>query len=298
MAIGRAERYSPNSVDKDAAILRCVADALRQDGFDVETTAEADFCGGSGADVYLSMGRAARTLEQLAELEGKGAIVVNGTAGVALCCNRRRLTEVLRQGGVPVAPSTGSHGYWLKRASGVAEGPLDVRYAASEADVPVIMADMKRRGISDVIVSAHVVGDLLKFYGVRSTGFFRFYYPGDDGQWKFGDERRNGRPHHYRFSHGALHAMAERAAINAPMQGSAADIIKKAMVEVMAYIQTLPADSVHMTLQVHDELVFEVKEEILEEFCAQVKTIMEQVVTLSVPLEVGIGVGKSWADAH
>ena len=92
--------------------------------------------------------------------------------------------------------------------------------------------------------------------------------------------------------------MAERAAINAPMQGSAADIIKKAMVEVMAYIQTLPADSVHMTLQVHDELVFEVKEEILEEFCAQVKTIMEQVVTLSVPLEVGIGVGKSWADAH
>ena len=204
LAIGRAERYSPNSVDKDAAILRCVADALRQKGFDVETTAETDFGGGIGADAYLSMGRAARTLEQLTGLEEKGAVVVNGTAGVALCCNRRRLTEVLRRGGVPVAPPTGQHGYWLKRASGVAEGPLDVQYAASEADV--------RRGISDVMVSAHVVGDLLKFYGVRSTGFFRFYYPGDDGQWKFGDERRNGRPHHYRFSHEALHAVAERAA--------------------------------------------------------------------------------------
>ena len=212
LAIGRAERYSPNSVDKDAAILRCVADALRQKGFDVETTAETDFGGGIGADAYLSMGRAARTLEQLTGLEEKGAVVVNGTAGVALCCNRRRLTEVLRRGGVPVAPPTGQHGYWLKRASGVAEGPLDVQYAASEADVPVVMDGMKRRGISDVMVSAHVVGDLLKFYGVRSTGFFRFYYPGDDGQWKFGDERRNGRPHHYRFSHEALHAVAERAA--------------------------------------------------------------------------------------
>ena len=179
MAIGRAERYSPNSVDKDAAILRCVADVLRQKGFDVETTAETDFGGGIGADAYLSMGRAARTLEQLAGLEEKGAVVVNGTAGVALCCNRRRLTEVLRRGGVPVAPPTGQHGYWLKRASGVAEGPFDVQYAASEADVPVVMDGMKRRGISDVMVSAHVVGDLLKFYDrylkdVRNGWEFRF----------------------------------------------------------------------------------------------------------------------------
>ena len=45
-----------------------------------------------------------------------------------------------------------------------------------------------------------------------STGFFRFFYPGDDGQWKFGDERRNGRPCHYRFSAPGLRAMAERAA--------------------------------------------------------------------------------------
>lgn len=91
---------------------------------------------------------------------------------------------------------------------------------------------------------------------------------------------------------------AERAAINAPMQGSAADIIKKAMVQVAAYIKTLPQDAVHLTLQVHDELVFEVRDDLLESFCAQVKDIMEHVVTLAVPLEVGIGCAHSWADAH
>ena len=91
---------------------------------------------------------------------------------------------------------------------------------------------------------------------------------------------------------------AERAAINAPMQGSAADIIKKAMVEVNAYIKTLPKDSVHMTLQVHDELVFEVRDDLVDEFCTKVKEIMEHVVSISVPLEVGIGIGVNWAEAH
>ena len=212
LAIGRAERFSPNSVDKDAAILRCVADALRLRGHDVETISETAVGRGVEAGAYLSMGRLPQTLAMLAGREARGALVVNSARGVALCCNRRRLTEALRLGGVAVAPAAGNHGYWLKRASGVAEGPADVQYVASEADIPAAMESMRRRGVADVLVCAHVVGDLLKFYGVRSTGFFRFFYPGDDGQWKFGDERRNGRPHHYRFSAPGLHAMAERAA--------------------------------------------------------------------------------------
>ena len=134
-----------------------------------------------------------------------------GARGVALCCNRRRLTETLRLGGVPVAPAAGHHGYWLKRASGVAEGPADVQYVAREADIPAAMESMRRRGVADVLVCAHVVGDLLKFYGVRSTGFFRFFYPGDDGMSKFGDERLNGRPHHYIFDESALRLAAELA---------------------------------------------------------------------------------------
>ena len=91
---------------------------------------------------------------------------------------------------------------------------------------------------------------------------------------------------------------AERAAINAPMQGGAADIIKKAMIEVQKYIDTLEKDAVRLTLQVHDELLFEVREDLVEDFTQKVTSIMENVYTLKVPLKVGIGIGNTWADAH
>ena len=91
---------------------------------------------------------------------------------------------------------------------------------------------------------------------------------------------------------------AERAAINAPMQGGAADIIKKAMIEVQKYIDTLEKDAVRLTLQVHDELLFEVREDFVEAFTQKVTSIMENVYTLKVPLKVGIGVGDTWAEAH
>ena len=93
-------------------------------------------------------------------------------------------------------------------------------------------------------------------------------------------------------------ASAERAAINAPMQGSAAEIIKAAMLQIDAWIATLPPDTVRMTLQVHDELVFEVKEDFVLKAQSKIKELMEQAAHLAVPLEVGIGVADNWADAH
>ncbi len=91
---------------------------------------------------------------------------------------------------------------------------------------------------------------------------------------------------------------AERAAINAPMQGSAADIIKKAMINIQAWIDSLPENTVRMTLQVHDELIFEVKNEFVEEAEKNIKKLMESVVKLKVPLTVGIGKSDNWGDAH
>ena len=99
-------------------------------------------------------------------------------------------------------------------------------------------------------------------------------------------------------STGAAARAAERAAINAPMQGSAADIIKMAMVEVNRYIQTLPLNSVYLTMQVHDELIFEVRDDMVTQFTTRIRQIMENVVKLMVPLEVGIGTGPSWDEAH
>lgn len=88
---------------------------------------------------------------------------------------------------------------------------------------------------------------------------------------------------------------AERAAINAPLQGSAADIIKLAMIAVE---QQLNPAHARLLLQVHDELVFEVKQEYADEVAQQIKQLMENVYQLNVPLEVEVGQGENWEQAH
>jgi DNA polymerase I len=91
---------------------------------------------------------------------------------------------------------------------------------------------------------------------------------------------------------------AERAAINAPMQGTAADIIKTAMIKVSDWIKSQPVGNIRMVMQVHDELVFEAKEELVEQYRDQIKSIMENCYQLSVPLKVDVGIGNNWDEAH
>ncbi|ACH65162.1 DNA polymerase I [Aliivibrio fischeri MJ11] len=91
---------------------------------------------------------------------------------------------------------------------------------------------------------------------------------------------------------------AERAAINAPMQGTAADIIKKAMILVDEWVETEGKDRVNLLMQVHDELVFEVKEDALDEVTTKVRELMEQAVQLDVPLVAEAGFGNNWDEAH
>ena len=89
---------------------------------------------------------------------------------------------------------------------------------------------------------------------------------------------------------------AERTAINAPMQGTAADIIKKAMIALYDWQKNEP--SVRMIMQVHDELVFEVHEKAIDSAKETIRALMEHTVELSVPLQVAIGVGTNWDEAH
>ena len=89
----------------------------------------------------------------------------------------------------------------------------------------------------------------------------------------------------------------ERAAINAPIQGSAADIIRRAMVGIPPALTTAGLGA-KMLLQVHDELIFDVPEEEIEETIDLVKKVMEGAAHLSIPLTVDAGIGDSWADAH
>jgi DNA polymerase I len=95
----------------------------------------------------------------------------------------------------------------------------------------------------------------------------------------------------------ALRQYAERSAINAPMQGTAADIIKRAMIEVDAWLQSSRI-AARLIMQVHDELVLEVADEAVADVVGQLRIHMAQAAKLAVPLKVDVGIGRNWDEAH
>jgi DNA polymerase-1 len=100
-----------------------------------------------------------------------------------------------------------------------------------------------------------------------------------------------------RASKPMLRQAAERAAINAPMQGTAADLIKKAMIAVSNWLRESKLNA-RLLLQVHDELVLEVPDDELDTVRSGLVALMEGVATLAVPLRVDVGVGRNWDEAH
>jgi DNA polymerase-1 len=98
-------------------------------------------------------------------------------------------------------------------------------------------------------------------------------------------------------SNGMRRQYAERTAINAPMQGTAADIIKRAMIAIQSWL-TSTHSSIRMIMQVHDELVFEVPKNDVESAKQIIEDLMIKAAELDVPLEVGLGVGDNWEQAH
>ena len=224
LALLRAERFSPNSVEKDRAIMMSVVRHLENRGYDVEVINEEEFvsCHSSLTSrqlqvdapaevpyqVVLSMGRLPETL---AKLKGWKTKVINAPEGVERCA-RSVIESVMRDEHIPKAPQIGYKGYWLKRGDAAAQEKGDVTFAANEAELKEKIDGFRSRGINDYTISAHVEGDVVKFYGVLGTGFFRYYYPTDDGQTKFGDESRNGVARHYHFDDKALQQASERLA--------------------------------------------------------------------------------------
>ena len=221
LLIQRARRYSPHSEEKDLAILEAVGrllgkvDIVGEEALETflqsyERVGESLSKAGVSTErcLVLSMGRAPQTLDYLSTLEGKGVCVLNPTAGVR-ACQRSNIERVMRENHLPLPPSEGEKGYWLKRGDQSAETQEDVCYCVNRAELELAKERFHQRGIIDFIVQAHVEGDLIKFYGVEGTNFFRCFYPCDDGETKFGAEQRNGISHHFSYSEGQLQHDAE-----------------------------------------------------------------------------------------
>ena len=216
LAVSRAERFSPNAVGRDRAIFEAVIDRLQRQGNEVFLTSEdsldpdaSDHQGPTASpDLIITMARQPKTLEWLKSF---GVTCVNSPEGIERCA-RARLHRIMEHMGTPVPPKEGPDGYWLKRGDTVAQTADDVVYVADRTQLTTAIERMQQRGINDYTVSAHVRGDLIKFYGVAQGNFFRYFYPTDDGQTKYGDEYRNGTAHYYQFDEGALRGEAERLA--------------------------------------------------------------------------------------
>ena len=237
LLIQRAACYSPNSEEKDLAILQevgCFFD-------DAKIIGEGEFVENFSTDnqlistesvgavnVYyqiISMARSSKALDSLEQLEQSGIQVFNPSAGV-WACQRSNIDKVMRENYLPLPPDKGDDGYWVKRADTAAQSKEDVCFCHDWSEVEKIKSTFMQRGITDVVTQAHVKGDVVKFYGVEGTGFFRYYYSGDDIETKFGDEERNGKPQYYSFSSSNLQADAEKLAclLQTPVYGGDAII--------------------------------------------------------------------------
>ena len=237
LLIQRAACYSPNSEEKDLAVLQEIGSLLK----DATIISEDDFVNRFGtynqsvlsesvdsANVYcqiISMARSTKALECLKQLELNGIQVLNPSAGV-WACQRSNVDKVMRENHLPFPPDEGNDGYWVKRADVSAQSKEDVCFCQDWTEVENVKSAFMQRGIINIVIQAHVKGDVLKFYGVEGTDFFRYYYSGDATESKFGDEERNGKPRYYPFSSFNLQADAEKLAclLQTPIYGGDAII--------------------------------------------------------------------------
>jgi len=222
VCVYRASQFSPNMEDSDAAIMNAVADGLRQSGHEVSCVHEERLAKTNveAADVVLTMGRLTNTLDLLQEVEAKGVKVINSSIAIRHC-ERKRFTQILMDEDVPFAQSRVFQSSdnitwdlfpcWLKKGEGYAEVAEDVVFVRNAEELSAQIGCMHRRGIHTLVVSQHLEGDLIKFYGVKGAGSFSWSYASDRPD-KFGNQPINGQAQGYRFSEQELREICNHAA--------------------------------------------------------------------------------------
>ncbi len=225
VGIIRSAEFSPNS--NDLAIMRKVAERLEHNSATVVLETETEFASDeTDADAYFSMGREEQTLEKLAAIERKGKTVVNTAEGVRNCA-RPVITDLMKRNGIPVPqsftwnvngtdvlPAGIVYPCWVKRGDSCAKQKEDICFVCNEEELRQTLSDFKSRGIFLAVYNKHLVGDVVKFYGVAATDFFYWYYPtlGAECHGKFGLEKINGPAHRFPFDAHALKKDADRVA--------------------------------------------------------------------------------------
>ena len=226
LALTRAPHFSPNCVEKDRKIMMAVAEKLLAMGCEVTVKDElalSESDDWDSPDIVLDMGRQPRTQHLLSE-NFHGRVINSATALEGL--TRLKIDRLMRENGLPAAPLKGESGYWVKHDSDLGSCPEDIVYCRDEDEAfRAEKAFTNPRGFTNILTTAHVVGDVVKFYAVRGTDFFRYFYPTDDGDTKFTHEAVNGPAHHYAFDVAQLRKDVERLAVLTGIEVYGGDII-------------------------------------------------------------------------
>ena len=204
----RAGAYSPNHIGNDAAIFNATADQLRKRGCAVNIYSEDQFNKGLVKErIILNMCREQASIKRLQQLEDDGCIVVNSGYGIENC-TRERMTRILLGNNIPYPDSVivntdeavvdrlkqaGINNCWIKRGDFHAMHKEDVSYVRHAEEAQEVLQEYFYRGIRRAVINRHLVGDLIKFYGMRGSTFFYWFYPFDDGHSKYGLEAINGK---------------------------------------------------------------------------------------------------------
>lgn len=222
----RAGAYSPNHIGNDAAIFNAAADELRKRGCEVNIYSEEQFRDKDIEEfIILNMCREQTSIAKLQKMEDEGRLVINSGYGIENC-TRERMTRLLVGNGVPYPDSlivntnenviydlrkSGFSSCWIKRGDFHAMHKEDVSYCRHPEEAQDMLHEYFYRGIKRAVINRHLVGDLVKFYGVSGQPFFFWFYPFDEGHSKYGHEAVNGKSQGLPFEESVLKEICQRA---------------------------------------------------------------------------------------
>ena len=225
--IMRAGAYSPNHIGNDAAIFNAAAEQLRKSGYVVNIYSEEQFkLNEIKENVILNMCREQSSIAKLQQLEDQGKLVINSGYGIENC-TRERMTRILLGNNIPYPDSlivdtneaikpllkkSGFQSCWIKRGDFHAMHKEDVSYVRHPEEAQEVLQEYFLRGIKRAVINVHLTGDLVKFYGVRGTPFFFWFYPFDEGHSKYGHEAINGKSQGIKFNLKEMKNICQRAA--------------------------------------------------------------------------------------
>lgn len=229
LGVHRNKKFSPNHIGNDGAIFSLTATALEQLGCEVSICCEDEFLAMSEVKQHhiFTMARQKDVVKKLQVLESNGTVIVNSAFGIENCFRINMHNALLaRQVPVPhsfivntedfsdtVFDELNGKGFWIKRGDFHAIHKEDVTFAGSVAEGKEILKEYALRDIPDALISQHLVGDLVKFYGVRGTDFFFWFYPYDHNHHKYADyENINGKSLHFAFDADELKRVAGNSA--------------------------------------------------------------------------------------